>query len=146
MFLANVHWPLIRWKFTRGYVFDGNFSVEQLKMKNPEDDVVISDGNGFLVGGSLYKSHLKVAKELKEVSEQSLWKAWTKAVLQRITCHQYDAINKANLLRQHLIHTGIGAGACSCHGCFVPHCVVNFHKGERWIYVSLSYLCHLHSF
>src|SRR5882762_653622 len=50
---------------------------------------------------------------------------------QKVTCNQYDAINKANLLRPHLIYSGIGAGACSRQGCFVPHCVVNFQRGER---------------
>jgi hypothetical protein len=49
----------------------------------------------------------------------------------RITCNHFDAIDKANLLRQHLIHTGIGAAACARHGCYVPHSVVDFHKGER---------------
>jgi hypothetical protein len=41
-------------------------------MKNPEDDVLLSDGNGFLVTGAPHIHHLKVAKELKEVSEQFL--------------------------------------------------------------------------
>jgi hypothetical protein len=50
-------------------VFDGNFSAEQLQMKHPEDDVRISDGKMFLVTDAPYMSHLKVAKELKEVRE-----------------------------------------------------------------------------
>lgn len=48
-------------------MFDGNFSAEQIKMKHPEDDVLLSDGNGFLVTDAPYMDHLKVAKELKEV-------------------------------------------------------------------------------
>lgn len=56
-----------RWKFTRGLVFDGNFSAEQLKMKWPEDDVALSNGCGFMVDPGPYKEHLKVAVELKEV-------------------------------------------------------------------------------
>ena len=55
-------------------MFDGNFSAEQLKMKNPEDDVLLSDGHGFLVTDPPYKDHLRVAKELKEVGEHSLLK------------------------------------------------------------------------
>jgi hypothetical protein len=48
-------------------VFDGNFSAEQLKMKHPEDDVHLTDGDGFMVTDSRYKEHLKVAKEIKQV-------------------------------------------------------------------------------
>jgi hypothetical protein len=40
-------------------------------MKHPEDDVLLSDGHGFLVTGAPYEGHLTVAKELKEVSQQS---------------------------------------------------------------------------
>jgi len=104
-----------RWKFTRGYVFDGNFSAEQLKMKHPEDDVHLSDGKAFMTLRFPYQHHLAVAKEIK----------------QKITCNDYRAIDKANLMRQHLIYTGIGAAACARHGCFVPHTVVDFQKGER---------------
>jgi len=57
-----------RWKFTRGFVFDGNFSAEQLKMKHPENDISLSDGNAFLVTAAPYTSHLQVAKEIKQVS------------------------------------------------------------------------------
>jgi hypothetical protein len=106
---------LCRWKFTRGYVFDGNFSAEQLKMKNPEDDVQLSDGHGFMTTDAPYQRHLRVAKEVK----------------QNITCNNYTAINKVNQLKHHLVHTGIGAAACARHGCFVPHTVVDFQKGER---------------
>lgn len=56
-----------RWKYTRGYVFDGNFKAESLKMKHPEDDVWLSDGHGFMVTDRPYKEHLKIAKEIKEV-------------------------------------------------------------------------------
>lgn len=58
---------IIRWKFTRGYVFDGNFSAEQLRMKRPEDDVHLTDGTGFLTEDARYQEHLKVAIEIKEV-------------------------------------------------------------------------------
>jgi hypothetical protein len=57
----------IRWKYTRGLVFDGNFSAEQLKMKRPEDDVHLTYGTGFLTEEARYQNHLKVAIEIKEV-------------------------------------------------------------------------------
>lgn len=66
----------ISWKYTRGYVFDGNFKAESLKMKNPEDDVWLSDGHGFFVTNRPYKEHLKVAKEVKEASHMNYFAQW----------------------------------------------------------------------
>jgi hypothetical protein len=31
---------------------------------------------------------------------------------------------------------GVGAAACPRHGCFVPHSVVDFQKGERCVPVK----------
>ncbi|KIK73380.1 hypothetical protein PAXRUDRAFT_178597, partial [Paxillus rubicundulus Ve08.2h10] len=46
-------------------------------------------------------------------------------------CNNHRAVNQANSLCTRLEATGIGATACACHGCFVPHSVVDFQKGER---------------
>src|SRR5258708_1721150 len=35
--------------FMRGFMMDGNFQVEHMRMKNPEDDIPLSDGAGFLL-------------------------------------------------------------------------------------------------
>jgi hypothetical protein len=51
----------------RGFMFNGNFSAEQLKMKAPEDDVHLTDGDGFFTTRQPYYDHLKVAKEIREV-------------------------------------------------------------------------------
>ena len=50
---------------------DGNFQAEHMKMKNPESDVPLSDGTGFMVSNELYKSHLKLAVERWQVSSIS---------------------------------------------------------------------------
>ena len=42
-------------------------------------------------------------------------------------------MNAANLDRKNRDATGIGACACARHGCFVPHTVVDFQKGERYV-------------
>jgi len=52
----------------RGFMFDGNFTAEQLKMKHPEDDVHLTDGDAFFTTRKPYYDHLKVAKEIQEVS------------------------------------------------------------------------------
>jgi hypothetical protein len=52
----------------RGFVKDGNFTAVHQKQRNPEDDVHLADGHGFMVQTGPYQEHLKVAKEYKEVS------------------------------------------------------------------------------
>lgn len=47
---------------------DGNFKAEHLHMRNPADDVSISDGHGFMVGSKAYGEHLKMGIETPEVS------------------------------------------------------------------------------
>lgn len=48
---------------------DGNFSAEHLKMRRPEDDIILSNGDTFMVGNDTYKKHLAVAIEHKEVRD-----------------------------------------------------------------------------
>jgi hypothetical protein len=91
-------------------------------MRRPEDKVILSDGTGFFVGEDRYKAHLKIAKEST----------------QRSTCNDHKAVNQANADRLKLEATGIGAGACARHGCFVPHSIVDFQKGERQMNMDYS--------
>ncbi|GBE85939.1 hypothetical protein SCP_0804630 [Sparassis crispa] len=112
----------VQWKFKRGFVMDGNFSAEHMKMKHPEEDVALSDGQAFMVGQEDYKAHLAVAMESH----------------QRSTCHEHRAVNQANVDRANLDATGIGATACARHGFFVPHTVVDFQKGERQMNMDYS--------
>lgn len=58
-----------RWKYMRSIVMDGNFSAEHLRMRRPEDDVVLGDGDAFMVGDETYKKHLAIAIEHKEVDD-----------------------------------------------------------------------------
>jgi hypothetical protein len=51
----------------RGFMFDGNFTAEQLKMKVPGDDVHLTDGDAFFTTREPYYNHLKVAKEIRQV-------------------------------------------------------------------------------
>ena len=49
-------------------MIDGNFQVEHMRMKNPENNVSLSDGTGFMVSKKPYKLHLKLAVERRQVS------------------------------------------------------------------------------
>ena len=47
-----------------------------------------------------------------------------------LTCNDHRAVLTANMSKANLESTGIGAAACSRHGFFVPHTVVDFQAGE----------------
>ncbi|KAH9916158.1 uncharacterized protein B0H18DRAFT_1124455 [Fomitopsis serialis] len=94
-----------KYLYARGYVMDGNFHAEQMKMRKPEND-----------------EHLKVAKDVKMHS----------------SCNDHKAVSQANADRHKLAVTGIGATSCLRHGCFLPHSVVNYQKGERQMNMDYS--------
>ncbi|THH26719.1 hypothetical protein EUX98_g7467 [Antrodiella citrinella] len=105
-----------QWKFMPTIMADGNFKAEQLTAKHPEDDVSLFDGKGFMVESAPYDAHLKATPD---------------RTVNKSTCNEHRAVNQANTNRANLAVTGIGAAACDRHGCFFPHAVVNFQKGER---------------
>ena len=57
--------------FMRGFMMDGNFQAEHMRMRNPASDVPLSDGTGFMVSKKQYKLHLKSAAERQQVSSIS---------------------------------------------------------------------------
>jgi hypothetical protein len=68
-----VTWKLPTFCFSRdlfmcGFMIDGNFQAEHMRMRNPENDVLLSDGTGFMVSKKPYKLHLKLAVERWQVS------------------------------------------------------------------------------
>jgi hypothetical protein len=44
-------------------VIDGNFKAEHLKMRNPDDDVALTDGDLYMVRSDDYERHLAHAKD-----------------------------------------------------------------------------------
>ena len=54
--------------FRRTLVVDGNFHGDHLKMRNPEDDVGLTDGQGYMVGDEKYQKHIAESVEMKQVS------------------------------------------------------------------------------
>ena len=60
---------------------DGNFQAEHVRMKNPENDVPLSDGTGFMVSKKPYKSHLKSAVERRQVGSLSrVWQSFANSL------------------------------------------------------------------
>jgi hypothetical protein len=123
-----------RWLYRRNIVVDGNFSLEHMKMKKPGHDVFLNDGCGYLVDSARYQEHLESSRERTQVSiscatrSHSLYSVFA---AQRSSCANHKAINQANSNSKNLQATGVGACACARHGCFLPHSVVDFQKGER---------------
>ena len=50
---------------------DGNFQAEHMKMRNPENDIPLSEGTGFMVSRAPYELHLQSAFERRQVSSIS---------------------------------------------------------------------------
>jgi hypothetical protein len=48
-------------------MMDGNFQAEHMKMRNPENDVSLSEGTGFMVSRIPYELHLESASERWQV-------------------------------------------------------------------------------
>ncbi|KAG2739063.1 hypothetical protein P692DRAFT_201730186, partial [Suillus brevipes Sb2] len=111
-----------RWLVMKRFVVDGNFTAQHMNMRQPELDIFLSDGLGYMVEEGDYKAHLASATESRE----------------RSTCSNHRAVNAANTNRSNLRATGVGATACARHGCFIPHCVVDFQKGERHMNIDYS--------
>ncbi|KAN0088257.1 hypothetical protein V8E55_005314 [Tylopilus felleus] len=96
------------------YVVDGNFTVQYMKMKRPMNDVSLSDGLAYMVEDEPYQLHVASAAENTEVSA---------CIQKRSTCQNHRAVNDANI---------------AWHGCFVPHSIVDFYRGEQQKNVDYS--------
>ncbi|KAF8261278.1 hypothetical protein EI94DRAFT_1705651 [Lactarius quietus] len=55
-----------------GFMMDGNFQAEHMKMRNPENDVPLSKGTGFMVSRKPYELHLQSAIERQQGELQRL--------------------------------------------------------------------------
>ncbi|KAG2028407.1 hypothetical protein BDR03DRAFT_809500, partial [Suillus americanus] len=91
------------WLMTRYLVMDVNFKAEHMHLVNPLDEVSLMDGLDFMVSNERYKSQIVIITGLsiKQMPPSKGWKP------------------------------RIGGCACAQHGCFVPHSMVDFQKGER---------------
>ena len=56
--------------YHRSIVADGNFKLENVKSKCPQDDVSLSDGRGFMVKDKPYQAHIMASVEAKQVTLQ----------------------------------------------------------------------------
>ena len=57
----------IRLLYRPVFVMDGNFELQHLKMRHPEDDVALRNGGGHMTTKAPYMEHLRTAPESKTV-------------------------------------------------------------------------------
>lgn len=55
------------WVTRRSITVDGNFHADHIKMRRPDLDIRLSNGQGFMVEDARYKEYLSVAKEPRVV-------------------------------------------------------------------------------
>ncbi|KAG2019723.1 hypothetical protein CC2G_005137 [Coprinopsis cinerea AmutBmut pab1-1] len=112
-----------KWKYTRSFVADGNFTCIHRKQRERDSpEVHLKHGEGYMVSPVEYGKHLATAQETNETP----------------TCHEHRAIADKSKVRKGLDVTGIGAVACMRHGAFAPGSVVDFQKGERQINIDYA--------
>ncbi|KAL4067125.1 hypothetical protein V8B97DRAFT_2025227 [Scleroderma yunnanense] len=98
---------LSQWTFARTLVMDGNLKAEHMHPTDPNNEVWLMDGKGFMVESMPYKEYLKGSTKCDG------------------DCSNHHAVNHANADRNQLASTSIGGCACARHGCFVSHAMVN---------------------
>jgi hypothetical protein len=59
---------LPNWITRRTITVDGNFHADHIKMRRPDLDVALSNGQGYMVEDSRYMEYLNVVKEPRSVS------------------------------------------------------------------------------
>jgi hypothetical protein len=56
------------WVTRRTITVDGNFHADHIKMRRPDQDIMLTNGQGYVVDEIKYKEYLSVAKEPRLVS------------------------------------------------------------------------------
>jgi hypothetical protein len=118
--------------YARTIILDGNFKADHLHDRRPDMQIWLMDGRGYQVSREPYRKYLASTTNTIEVSALNYRPCNLLTFRQKSECNNHRAVNHANTNRGNFESTGIGAAACARHGCFIPHSVVNFQKGERW--------------
>ena len=102
-------------------------------MRRLDMDVMLTNGQGYMVEAVGYDEYMTVAKEVPMVGLHIMFFG---SILylsnQRSTCRNHRAVNSAHSdNRSNLDATGLVACCCARHGCFIPTSVCDLQKGER---------------
>ncbi|KAI5998314.1 hypothetical protein EDC04DRAFT_2584947 [Pisolithus marmoratus] len=116
------------WKYSHVIVMDGNFKAEHMPPKNAGNETWLMDGQGYMVASQDYKTYL----------------GGTTNKIMHSNCNNHHTISQANHNRGQLTSMGIGGCACARHGCFIPHLMVDFQKGEQQVNMDYALVHPLH--
>ncbi|KAI5987344.1 hypothetical protein F5J12DRAFT_787094 [Pisolithus orientalis] len=97
----------------------------------PDQDIDLSDwqfARTFVMDGNFKAEHMLPKNAAQKKSD----------------CNNHQAVNQANAQRNKLELAGIGGCACVRHGCFVPHAMVNFQKGEQQVNMDYALVHAMH--
>ena len=120
------------WLTRRTITVDGNFHADHIKMRKPESDVMLTNGQGYMVEAVGYGEYLSVVQEPRLVGSNSCFSKLVSLFTQRSSCRNHRAVTSANAdNRRNLDVTGVVACCCARHGCFIPTSVCDLQKGER---------------
>ncbi|KAG8712930.1 hypothetical protein FRC08_013918 [Ceratobasidium sp. 394] len=104
--------------------YDGNFRSVRKSKKVEEGDLCLSDDLGYFSAKEPYKEWTEqVAQKHPQRTEKPI-------------CDHHKAGNDTSVRWAGQDVTGIGALTCTSHSCFVPRGMVDFFKGERFIYAD----------
>ncbi|EUC58248.1 hypothetical protein RSOL_241280, partial [Rhizoctonia solani AG-3 Rhs1AP] len=111
--------------------FDGNFKNARKAKVFSNDDICFTVGDMYFVDQELYKAWLK--------SRDSEEDASSKRAKDRPECDNHKAAQDKFVGLRGLDVTGIGALTCTRHTFFLPNGVVDFYKGERFVYSDYAF-------
>jgi hypothetical protein len=118
------------------FVIDGNFTAVHLRQKNPENDVFLSDGTGYMTSREPYLKHLRAAEAWVEVSPNTpclyylMFFSCDAQPANKEPCNHHHA-DDDNVARRGTDASGLGSLACGRNGFFCPASTVDFQKGEQ---------------
>ncbi|KDN43058.1 hypothetical protein RSAG8_06381, partial [Rhizoctonia solani AG-8 WAC10335] len=111
--------------FRAWFSYDGNFRMVRKSKKVATGDICLSDGCGYVPAKQGYKLWTETVQEPKRTP----------------TCDHHKAGNDTSGRWVGHEITGVGALSCTRHTCIAPRGMVDFWKGERFIYADYALAC-----
>ncbi|CUA69229.1 Elongator complex protein 1 [Rhizoctonia solani] len=107
--------------------FDGNFRSFRKSKKVDIGDICLSDGLAYFSLKSAHKLWTETVPQPKRTSKPA--------------CDHHKAGNDTSVRWAGHDVTGVGAFTCTSHSCFLPQGIVDFFKGERFMYADYAFAC-----